>query len=543
MIAISVLVLLLILGCFALYGAITGFKLTALIVSGGFALVFALHLALFFYLPATYSFSTWETVGQTFGYVGQVDAAAWIGSLAFLVVLLISGFSSLAKLENVSKLPAVCLSFSGLAGLLVLWAGNLLALVLALAFLDVVIFSSLFVLRQRTETFSATDDSVGRRFSLALGFDLLSTLCVTAAALFAFAANGSLAFEALPYQTGLALLFAAIFRVGASSFTASQASSVTAIPAEVNVFVNLTAFLVAGRLLYLAAPTLQQHDLPPRLLTLILLLGLYGAIRVWLFSAPRIGLMQIVFAQACLLAITAVFGGESSGFAVLMQTFSVTLGLAILFTYQKPRHNAQIFVALAFLGTAALVGLPLTAGFVGQFAFFGGLSNAREWLLLALALLIQILLMTGYLRILFGNNPDDLPESNYSPGYLVILLGIPCLLVLTFGILPIALTSIGGLPIGFTFAQVATAPGLLAVGATLFSLMLGVVLWYFDSALRPLLIAIREALFTTGGDVVSSGMLRGTSRVSNGIGLVLEGEGAVLWALVLIVLFASAVVG
>ena len=73
--------------------------------------------------------------------------------------------------------------------------------------------------------------------------------------------------------------------------------------------------------------------------------------------------------------------------------------------------------------------------------------------------------------------------------------------------------------------------------------MLGVVLWYLDALLRPLLISVREALFESGSDAVSTTTLKSAVRLSNGIGLVLEGEGAVLWALVLVMLFASAVIG
>ncbi len=538
MLAAIVLILLLLLSAFSIYGLISEFKLTALIVAGGFAIVFVLQLALFIFLPAELSFANWTVGNDVFGYQGLVDAPAWIFSLAFLTVLLMAGFSSLSSLENVSKLPAVCLSIIGLAGLLALWAGSLLSLGLALAMLDVSVFASLFFLRQRTEA-KLADDTIGRRISVALGFDLLSTLSVIAAALLAVLAGSG---AELPYQSGVALLIAAIFRVSSFSFTASQGTKISAIPPEINLFVNVTAYIVAGRLLFMAAPALALGDVNGRLLLVVLLLGLYGAIRVWLFSAPRIGLMQVVFAQACLLALTAVFGGDLAQTAVLMQTFAVALGLGILFTYQKPRHNAQVFIVLAFIGAAALVGLPLTAGFVGQFAFLSGLSEARQWLLLIVALLIQVLLVTGYLRILFGNNPDDLPESQYSPGYLMVLLGLPCLLVIVFGILPIVVTSLGDFTLGFSFAQIATAPGLLAVGATLFALMLGVVLWYLDATLRPLLISIREALFSTGGDIVSSNTLKGVTRFSNGIGAVLEGEGAVLWALVLIVLFASVVI-
>lgn len=537
MLAVIVLALLLLLSIFSIYGLISEFKLTALIVAGGFAIVFIVHLALFMFLPAELSFASWTVGNDVFGYQGLVNAPAWVFSLAFLTILLMAGFSSLTSLENVSKLPAVCLSIIGLSGLLTLWAGSLLSLAFALAMLDVSVFASLFFLRQRTEV-NLEEDTIGRRISVTLGFDLLSTLSVIAAALFAVLGTGG---AELPFQSGLALLVAAVFRVSSFSFTASQSSATSAIPPEINLFVNVTAFIVAGRLLFTAAPALALGEVNGRLLLVLLVLGLYGALRVWLFSAPRIGLMQVVFAQACLLALTAVFGGALAQTAVMMQTFAVALGLGILFTYQKPRHNAQVFIVLAFIGAAALVGLPLTAGFVGQYAFLSGLSEARQWMLLVVALLIQVLLVTGYLRILFGNNPDDLPESQYSPGYLTVLLGLPCLLVFVFGILPIVVTSLGGFTLGFSFTEIATAPGFLAVGATLFALMLGVVLWYLDAMLRPLLISIREALFSTGGDVVSSNALKGATRFSNGIGAVLEGEGAVLWALVLIVLFASVV--
>jgi hypothetical protein len=255
-----------------------------------------------------------------------------------------------------------------------------------------------------------------------------------------------------------------------------------------------------------------------------------GALQLWNTSEPRQGLTYVVIAQSGLALLAGLAGGAV---ALTAQTLALLGGGALLFLssgFDDQQRWAGVF---PILGGAALLGLPLTIGFVGANGLYGGLLETQNWLALIIVVIGQSLLAAGLWRVaLWPTQPMEgarWERAAYWAGLALPVLGMVLLGATSQWLARALALPLVGL---FGFTDISSLAPLIIVLATL---GLGVALWRFAEVLRTraenawegLLAVLRlDWLYRAVW-----GLFHLTSLLMLNVAGVLEGEGALLWML------------
>jgi formate hydrogenlyase subunit 3/multisubunit Na+/H+ antiporter MnhD subunit len=265
--------------------------------------------------------------------------------------------------------------------------------------------------------------------------------------------------------------------------------------------------------------------------------ALVGAAQLWSVGDPRQGMAYVIIAQSGIALLAGLWGGAQAALSLAATALTMLLGCALIFLANGHDEQRPWQSFLSGLGAAALLGLPLTVGFLGVGQLYSSLLEAGgwAWLLLAVVVVAQSVLAAGLLYTLFwAGQPvagDPALVAAYWAG-----LSLPAILLVATALLGSVVASAleveaAGL-LGFDGPRSIAALGLVVVtGAA------GFALWRFQDVVRG------GSNMVVGASLASLarldwlyravwGVIRG---LANGIGTlaaVLEGEGAILWALV-----------
>jgi hypothetical protein len=262
-----------------------------------------------------------------------------------------------------------------------------------------------------------------------------------------------------------------------------------------------------------------------------------GAAQWWVAPEPSQGLPFVVLSQSSVALLTGLWGGPLAVAGLVAQAVTLVLAGAVLFLFQGQDEQAPWHSALPGIATAAIVGVPFLTGFAGQWVLYTGLIDAGNFLVLALAVLGQALLAGGALRLCFWPSQEALPagpESQVVRAAYVAGLVLPLVLLLLGGLSPRALGEFLGVPGMPGLAALLSPVGILALGLILAAATGGLALWRFEPELR----GRTDTLWSTLTTVTRLDWLyravwqvyRGVSAVLATAAEILDGGGAVLWA-------------
>jgi formate hydrogenlyase subunit 3/multisubunit Na+/H+ antiporter MnhD subunit len=532
-----------------LFGLLPRFPYTGSIAIATVSAALLALLVMALRLPAGATLSPWAPDSLfKVGLMLEVDPLAWLFGVGVLVVALATLLTSLVRPGGRRVIVRGAMLLLTFAGLAALFADNLITRIISWAGLDLIYFLALILLAQ--------SDGIEPQAVLNLAFNSVGTLLAVGAALMISRTSATLSLRdaALTPPSTVLITLAAVFRLGLFPLHLG-------LPAEANIRQGLGTLLrlipAAVALEVMARLTVFGIAEPVRLwLTFFgAAAALVGAAQLWNVDDPRLGLTYVVIAQSGLALLAGLWGGAGATAALTAQSFGLLLGGALIFLSNGYDHERPWASLWAALGALALIGAPLTAGFLGASGLYSGLIGARNWPVLAAVIIAQIILAAGLLRAVFwpsqpvdprasaiappvvdetsrerGGEGEPLRRAAYFGG-----LSLSAVFLILAGVLAGSFSAALRAP-DVSLLGWAGRPSLTALGVVLFTAAGGLILWRFESVIRAradVAGAALTPLFRLDWlyRLVWS-VIRLLGALIFNLAAVLEGEGAILWTLV-----------
>lgn len=319
-------------------------------------------------------------------------------------------------------------------------------------------------------------------------------------------------------------MMAAVIQLGAlplhfwrpmkSSFTDNAAGVIHIIPAVAGVQL----------LIRLSATEITDGSAYVILLTAFGLLGiLYGTILAWssLENLP-IGAVSLALAQTGVILLAAAWAGTETVFAASQVFILATGSFFLLVPWSDPLAKGYKIPML--FGVAAMAGIPLTAGFYGLAGLYRNLAVDNRFILaLVTALLITPLLAAATLQIWFAKaSKTPNPMTTLDKSQVAIGVSLPALGLLVF---PTTVEN-GNQLVGWLLLFFSSMG---AVAISLYMIKIQDVRTTLTGAFHL------PAPSETGKRLLSS-VASVTGTAIREAAAILEGEGGMLWLLLLVVI-------
>ncbi len=521
----------LLVGAIALFlGLLPRFRYTGLIAVAAAAGAVVALLLTALSLPISATLSHWEPLALLgVGLVLSVDPLAWLFGLGVLALALTALVTGLARPGGRRVGTRVTMLLLTLAGLVSIFAGNLLTRVLAWACLDLIYFLTLL--------FLARAEGLEPQAVLNLAFNSTGTLLAVAAAVLISRTSSdfSLRDAAITPQSTLLITLAAVFRLGLFPLHLG-------LPTEINIRQGLGTLLrlvpAAVALEMICRLAVYGFGEPMRLWLALfgLAAALAGAAQLWNVADPRQGLAYIIISQSGVALLAGLWGGASAALALASTALALLLGSAAIFLANGHDEQRPWGSALSLIGAAAVMGLPLTVGFAGVGQLYANLIAAGgwAWIVLVGALVAQSILAAGLFYTVFWAGPPVAGEPTLVAAYWSGLSLPAVLLVLTALALPVIGGALDLPPVPMLgFAGLGSLLPALLVALTIGA---GYALWRFGDVVRGQSGAVAGLSLASLARLdwlyrLVWAVIRGLGSLVDNLAAVLEGEGAVLWTL------------
>lgn len=494
-----------------------------LVAAFGSAIAWPLVLFERLRLPSTLPLMTWRPV-ELFPSSPTllVDPVSWPYALALTTLCLAVILTDVVRSAEADwSAWAACMALISL-GLVAVLAGNPLTLMLAWAAIDIV--ELLILLGQIVQS------EVRERIVVAFSVRVIGLMLLVWASVAARASGAELTFTNIPAQVSVYLLLAGGLRLGVLPLHLPFLREVP-LRRSLGTLIRLVPAASSLMLLGRAASTGASGPLSELLLALAALAAVYGA-AAWAFAENELAGRQYWILGMGALSFGAAIRGQPAA--------SVAWGLALLLCgglifLLSTRHRSLL--PLAGLGLLGITALPYTPTWQGVRLFAPPIGLAAIFFLLA-----QALLLAGYLsHSLRGEQPLDAVERWV---WLVYPLGLvlnPLALFIAAWWGPLGLARALGIARSFGGAQ--ELPSLASSWPSVAALILVAVLIAWDRiGPRPpaVLGRVLGRIFTFGWLYRFLWWLyRSIRRAVTFINLILEGEGGILWTLLLLTLLLS----
>ncbi len=514
-----------------LLGLLPRFRYTGLIaVAAALGAVLAL-LLMALRLPTSATLSAWEPLALLgTGLTLTVDGLAWwigLGILGLALSALVTGLARPGGRRVGTRLTMLLLTAFGLVAI---FSDNLLTRVMAWAVLDLVYFLALL--------FLADAEGLEPQAVLNLAFNSAGTLLAVGAAVLISRTSPDLTLRdaALTSQSTLLITLAAVFRLGLFPLHLG-------LPTEINIRQGLGSLLrlipaaVALEMLCRLAVFGFDDSMRVWLTVFGVAAALVGALQLWNVGDPRQGLAYVIIAQSGIALLAGLWGGAQAALSLAATALTMLLGCALVFLSNGHDEQRPWGSVLSGLGAAALLGLPLTVGFLGVGHLYASLLAAGgwAWLVLVGVFAAQSILAAGlFYTVFWAGQPvsgDPALVAAYWGG-----LSLPATLLVATALLGgVMAAALDVEPLGtLGFSGIGS---LVALGLVVLSGAAGFGLWRFQDVVRG------GSAVVAGASLASLARLDWLYRlvwgvirtVGSGIATlaaVLEGEGAILWALV-----------
>jgi hypothetical protein len=409
-------------------------------------------------------------------------------------------------------------------GLLAVTAGNVLTLLLAWASLDII---ELVILLGQIMQSSGRE-----RVIIVFSAKLAGIVMVLIAGLLIWSRGDTLQLNAVPQSVSVFLILAAGIRLG---IFPPQHFYTRGLPIRSDLATVLSLVSAASSFILLVrvSTTGVSPSVTPLLLGIIALVGILTSIN-WLGAKDELDGRSYWILGTATLAIAAAI--VSSPFACLVWSFASLLSGGLIFSFSL-RHRR--FIPLILLGVFNLSILPFSPTWQSM-SLYQSISNvtrntAQLSLFSASFLLIQTFLLSGYIRhFLRGLQPEIEDKSEHVERWVWVLYPIGLVLIVLAHVLLgwFLLPDLQGLPL------VAWVIGPLTL------LVAALILFISFRYPQPFPVLNRFMKTPLSTNLFSLEWLynfiwqayRTVSRVIGLFSIILEGDGGILWALVLFAL-------
>ncbi|MBI5566570.1 MAG: hypothetical protein HY870_16840 [Chloroflexi bacterium] len=351
--------------------------------------------------PVTQIVSGWQPVSVFTAPISfRVDQTAWIMGVGLLIAGLATALAWLAFPGESRPAPralSLLLIAAAVAGV---YASNLLTLTMAWGALDLMFVVALLV---------RSGPQVGRRAAVAIILNTTSTMCVWIATLLIENGHDSLYWHLVNLADEPRLWLAAAGALRLGLYPLHQW-----LPVDPSREANRSALLytvptMAGLALW--ARLAITRNLPEVSIVPLFALvsAVVGAVLAWQSSRSRAGLPYVALGLSGLamldLGVLAT-GGTLTAVALNWLFVMISLFIARSFSRRAPWWSAGGLVA-----SLAIMGLPGTLGFPARSAMITNLIHSGSWGLLAGGILSEALLIAAVIRMAFTPPPagDDRP--------------------------------------------------------------------------------------------------------------------------------------
>jgi hypothetical protein len=486
-----------------------GFTYFWLVAAASSSLVWVMVLVLGFQLPQTLRLLEWNPealfpASPTL----LADPTTWPYAFAVATLALSVILTGAARFVQYSwKTWASTLTLAGL-GILAIFSGNLLTLLLAWAAIDLIELIILFI---------QVDDSSDRERAVISFSARVAGIILLLWAGLVGAPGDPFIFTDIPAEASVYLLLAAGLRLGVLPLHLPFAQELP-LRRGLGSMLRLAPAASSLMLLTRAAAVGVAHPLQPILFTLVCLAVIYGAFG-WLTASDELrGRPYWILGMASLAVASAAKGhpqaSQAWGLVCLL-----TGGLLFL-SSAKYRGLLIIFI----LGILGITGLPFTPAWDGAHLY-----SAPFDLYLPVFLIGQAILLTGYLRHALAASTDLSGSDRWIRSVYPLGLGLlPLSHYLIAWRTPLPGDSTGN------YAEWWAGPSVLFLTALL------VYIGQRDLHLPSGIVPIWNRLFSLNWMTsLAWGIYRSIGRLIAIVTNIMEGEGGVLWAMVLLVILVS----
>lgn len=477
-----------------------------------------------FIRPAPFSLTEWYLgEGATTGLIFQLDQSSWPYAFGLVSLILAVMMTDASRFEFQTDLEGWVGSLVvTIGGLLAVLAETPLALILAWTIIDV--FEMMIVLR------TVERQEQKQQAVIAFGARLAGILMVVWAVLESRGRGQGLTLESFPPEAGIFLLIAAGLRLGVIPLHLPYTEE-PRLRRGLGTAIRLVGPASSLVLLSRLPPTVAPPVWAPYFLIFTSLAAVYGSVR-WLTGKDDLAARPYWIIAMAGLAIGSAVRGRPMA-ALAWGTTLLFAGGAI-FLFSARNRPLRAFLILCWIG---LSGLPFTPAASG----WQGLVVMPFNLLDIVNILAHSLLLLGFLKYVLapGSTPDEME------GWAKVVYGLG----LGVFIVSYWLVGIFGWQGSFTLGNwwASTISVVLCLGGGIGAWLLNrrprrpmeVDEGWFTLFVRKVSAIIGQVLNLNWLYRLAAFFFRILQRLVGFVTLILEGEGGILWALVLLVLIIS----
>ena len=407
------------------------------------------------------------------------------------------------------------------------FSANLLTLALAWG-----LFDAFFVI---AALMHGEESAAGRRAAFAIGFNIAATLCLWIAALAINQGNESQYWHLtrLPEPARQFLVLAAVLRLGLYPFSQWLPAEREDVPGRVVLLYVLPP--VAGLHLLIRLANLSALPEEPAAMWFAALSVLAGGALAWWRGGSRDALPYLSLSILGTVVLAAIAGGAPAAPHAILSSGAVswTLAMVTLSLSHGFQRRAPWWSLGQALAVAALVGMPASAGFSVRVSLAAAAASGGDGLLLICVVTGEALAFATLARLLTTSSPFRIPRTlkdvaSYVPAIALVALPPFLLPALARQAVPDIAPP--------AFAVVLPSLGILGGIIFLLPIALGIVLEWLRRERR-----ITMHVDPSRGlslDWLYSLIFRFTDLFAgalNRLSAASEGEGAVVWALLILI--------
>ena len=459
--------------------------------------------------------------------VFEADASSWSLAMAMLGVSFLSLLACAVGDDRPSTTNVALILGGTGAGIAALFATSFVALIVAWGATDVVLGMALSRYGRRGI----------HRAALALASGILAVGALWAAPLLT-QAEGISGFLDLAHFSGLSanlLQIAVILRLGLVPLHLWRPIDLETEPAQLIPLVVIPTLLGFDLLTYLPALT---AGLPSSLFALASLTALVGGFVAWSETEERFSLAGVMVAQTGLAVLAVANAGPQAVAVAVASAIAWALGVTVFALLPGWSGRAFWRGLPSFLALLSLVGIPSTLGFVARFMAYSGLEADLQALMVAS--LGEIFLVAAMARLWFWAEPRPLPSRRLLEALYVALFCVAAVALFWMGLSPDVFAGRGqdaALP---NLNDLIRQGGVAGWAGWALPLVAGIILFLVGEGLRQRMEGGWRGL---GGLLRLEWvyglfylLIRQLARLLRGISGVVEGEGALLWTMVILLI-------
>lgn len=476
-------------------------------------------------LPVTQIVAAWQPISVfTVPLSFRVDQTAWVLALGLLLAVIATAFvwgAYPGQRRAAPRAVALLLTAAALAGF---FASNLLTLAVAWGMLDLIFVAALLI---------RGGSQVGQRAALAIVVNTASTVCLWIAALSIENQSGSLYWHLFnaSEQSRLWLMAAAVLRVGLYPFHQW-------LPIELGKEADRAVMLfivptISGLALWTRMALVGALPEKSIVLALSVLSLVIGALLAWRSVQARQGSPYIALGLAGFVGLLVVLAPEPA--TLTAATLNWMFVVFSLFVARGLDRRQPYWIAGTLVAVLSLSAVPGTLGFVVQQSLIQAALTDKQWLPLAATVFAQTMLVAAAVRLLMSDVDAGAPAQLLRKISWIGALAFSAFPLIGFAVAP---DLIPALPATSTLIKEFNPIGWLLLGAT---------------GVAGLALVWRGPLFgrgaTAGPQAVANRVLRlewlnyavfyvidRLTGLLRALASVLEGEGGLLWTVILIVI-------